>query len=252
MLFNVLLIGDSCIDVYMTGSVDRLSPEAPVPVLKNIDETRLPGMAANVKLNLERFGLFVDFITNTSLITKTRYIDKKSGQQLLRVDNEPVTVPWHQTYYSTNYDALVISDYNKGFLSYEHIEHCILKFKCPIFIDTKKTDLRRFNADHVMIKINEHEYNQCSSIPDYLIVTKGSEGAMLKKLDQERVIPTKPVAVTDVCGCGDTFLSALTYSFLLTGKLEESIVFANQAAGITAQRRGNYAPTLEEIQNAKH
>lgn len=250
MSFNVLLIGDSCIDVYRTGSVDRLSPEAPVPVLKNVDETHLPGMAANVKINLEKFDVTVDFITNTSLITKTRYIDKRSGQQLLRVDNEPETISWNQTYNSINYDALVISDYNKGFLTYEHIKHCIKNFKCPIFIDTKKTDLRQFDAANVMIKINEVEYNQCTSIPDHLIVTKGSEGAMLKRLNEEVLIPTKPVAVTDVCGCGDTFLAALTYSFILTKKLKESIIFANRAAGITAQQRGNYAPSLEEVINA--
>ena len=49
--FNVLLIGDSCTDRYNIGSVDRISPEAPVPVLKIVDTYDVPGMAANVNLN---------------------------------------------------------------------------------------------------------------------------------------------------------------------------------------------------------
>ena len=50
--FNVLLIGDSCIDKYNIGTVDRLSPEAPVPVFKMVDSYEVQGMAANVYLNL--------------------------------------------------------------------------------------------------------------------------------------------------------------------------------------------------------
>lgn len=50
--YNVLLIGDSCIDEYKIGTVDRLSPEAPVPVIKVVNEYELPGMSSNVKQNL--------------------------------------------------------------------------------------------------------------------------------------------------------------------------------------------------------
>ena len=54
----------------------------------------------------------------------------------------------------------------------------------------------------------------------------------------------------DVCGCGDTFLAALVAQYLLTKDIEKSILFANIAAGITVQHRGNYAPTHDEIKNA--
>lgn len=248
---KILLIGDSCDDLYNIGTVDRLSPEAPVPVLKNTESYTVPGMAANVRLNLIKFGLDVDFITNQERIIKSRYIDKRSGQHLLRVDEDPKIQPWErQTPLPIgHYDAIVISDYNKGFLTYEDIEYLISLTNRPIFIDTKKTDLSRFSADQVYIKINETEYKNRSSIAKNLIVTLGDRGAMIKHFDDEMIYPTNMVEVMDVCGCGDTFLAALTTQYLYTNNLEKAIIFANQAAGITAQHRGNYAPDYNEIKH---
>jgi sugar/nucleoside kinase (ribokinase family) len=54
----------------------------------------------------------------------------------------------------------------------------------------------------------------------------------------------------DVCGCGDTFMAALAAQYLFTKDIESAIIFANVAAGITVQHRGNYAPTYKEIWNA--
>ena len=84
---KVLLIGDSCTDEYVYGSCERLNPEAPVPILKfNRKETK-KGMAWNVRENIESFGIEVYMITNQETITKTRYIDEKYNQQILRVDD---------------------------------------------------------------------------------------------------------------------------------------------------------------------
>lgn len=244
--FNVLLIGDSCIDEYKIGTVDRLSPEAPVPVIKIVDTMTLPGMAANVHLNLKKLGIDVDFTTNNDIITKTRYIDKRSGQHLLRVDSEDNIVPWSRRvpFPLHEYDAIIISDYDKGFLSYDSVRYLVEMSKCPVFIDTKKKDLAFFGEhDRVYIKINELESKIATSKPTNLIVTKGGEGASYNGT----IFPTKTVEVMDVCGCGDTFLAALAYQFLLTNDIKNAIIFANKAASITVQHRGNYAPTLEEI-----
>jgi D-beta-D-heptose 7-phosphate kinase/D-beta-D-heptose 1-phosphate adenosyltransferase len=252
-LFNVLLIGDSCIDEYKIGTVDRLSPEAPVPVIKIVDSYTIPGMASNVYSNLSALGVEPDFITNDAIIKKTRYIDKRSGQHLLRVDDESDIVPWSGRIHLSpigSYDAVVISDYNKGFLTYEHIENIIRTVNCPVFIDTKKQDLSRFSAPNAYIKINELEYKNRFSIPQNLIVTLGERGAMLKRSQTETIFGTKLVEVMDVCGCGDTFLSALAAQYLFTKDIEKAIIFANVAAGITVQHRGNYAPSHDEIRNA--
>jgi len=244
MSFKILLLGDQCMDEYYIGSCDRLSPEAPVPVMKIREYYTVPGMAANVLENLLNLDCDVTFISNQTVITKTRYIDDRSGQHLLRVDDEgtidawkgSVSKPWEY------YDAVVISDYNKGFLSYQQIEHVIHNFPGPVFIDTKKTDLARFSG--AFVKINNLEFNQATSHCDDLIVTLGASGARYR----DEVYPAPKVEVSDVCGAGDTFLAALTYKYLENGHtIAGAIKFATRAASVTVQRRGNYSPTLEEI-----
>ena len=247
--FNVLLIGDSCTDQYSIGSVDRLSPEAPVPVFKIIETYDVPGMAANVQLNLQNLGIEADFVTNTEKITKCRYIDKRSGQHLLRVDDDATVCPWSRKlpFPLHEYDAIVISDYDKGFLTYESIRYIVEMARGTIFIDTKKKDLAFFGQhNNVYIKINDLESKLATSSPTNLIVTQGDKGASYNG----QLFPTNPVEVMDVCGCGDTFLSALTAQFLFTKDIEKAILFANVAAGLTVQHRGNYAPTYDEIRIA--
>jgi D-beta-D-heptose 7-phosphate kinase/D-beta-D-heptose 1-phosphate adenosyltransferase len=241
---KILLIGDSCTDRYNIGTVDRLSPEAPVPVIKITDSYDLSGMAANVYDNLINLNCWIAFITNRENITKTRYIDSRSGQHLIRVDDEPEIEPWDEyigEYPWETYDAVVISDYNKGFLTYEHIEHIIQNFKGPIFIDTKKTDLRRFQGAYV--KINSLENSLATSTPDDLIVTLGKQGAKYKN----KIYPAPTIEVSDVCGAGDTFLAALVLEFLNTQDIKKAIDFANRAAAITVQHSGVYALTEQDI-----
>ncbi len=247
--YKILLIGDSCIDEYYIGTCDRLNPEAPVPILNIKENFTMAGMAANVEKNLITLGQYVDFITNDVKIKKIRYIDKRSGQHLLRVDDEPKIKPWSGkiSILKKNYDAIVISDYNKGFLSYETIEKVIKNFKQPIFIDTKKTDLKRFTGAY--IKINFLEYNKLTTEPNdpnYLIVTNGENGAM----HNLKHYPASKVEVVDVCGAGDTFLSSLVYGFLESSKMEKAIEFAIKASSLTVQHRGNYSPKYSEILNS--
>ncbi|NBP00732.1 MAG: hypothetical protein EBU90_11495 [Proteobacteria bacterium] len=257
--FKILLIGDSCEDEYFIGSCDRLSPEAPVPVLKIQEHFTAPGMVANVKKNLQVLEQRVDFLTNTATIKKIRYIDKRSGQHLLRVDDESNKItPWDNNFpimflggkkdMYHFYDAVVISDYNKGFLSYEHIEGIIRDYKCPVFIDTKKRDLKRFEG--AIIKINQYEFANVTSIPDNmkgLIVTKGEEGATFEGIH----FPAEKTEVGDVCGAGDTFLAWLVYGYLdYKGDIPRAIKLAIRAASESVKHRGNYAPKFEEIINA--
>ena len=61
--YNVLLIGDSCTDEWAYGSCDRLSPEAPIPVMKFREHQSAPGMAANVYENLKSLGIEVNILT---------------------------------------------------------------------------------------------------------------------------------------------------------------------------------------------
>ena len=139
---KVLLIGDSCTDIYHYGTIDRISPEAPIPVLLTKNLLTCPGMAANVNNNLKAFNIDTDFITNEEPITKTRFLDIKTGQHLLRVDKEKTLKEINELPKLDKYTAIVISDYNKGFLSYNHIEQIINTSKVPVFIDTRSEERR--------------------------------------------------------------------------------------------------------------
>jgi len=240
--FKILLIGDSCVDEYQYGIVDRISPEAPVPILKFQRKFNKPGMASNVEQNLKALGCDVNFVTRETSL-KIRLIDERTNHHIARIDHDvkslPITIG--QVDLTHFYDAVVISDYNKGVVTYELMENVISAFKGPVFIDTKKNDLRRLSGSFV--KINSLEYSQCTSVCDDLIVTAGSKGAYYHGEN----FPCDTVDVSDVCGAGDTFLSALTYQYLITSDIESAIKFANKASAVTVGKLGVYAPTLEEI-----
>ena len=242
---KILLIGDTCTDVYQYGIVERISPEAPVPVFKLSHQEEKPGMAGNVQQNLLKFGFEVFAVTG-AVSTKTRLIDMKSKQHIVRIDADKHTdvgVPIGVLRdYLKDIDAVVVSDYNKGMVSYELLESIVKEFpKLPVFVDTKKTDLARLEG--CFVKINNTEFNLAKSIPTDLIVTLGDLGARYK----DTVYPAEKIEVTDVTGAGDTFLAALTYQYLKTKKIEKAIEFAIKASSVTVQHIGVYAPSLEEI-----
>ncbi len=239
--FKILLIGDNCTDIYQYGTVDRLSPEAPVPVFVPTHKEEREGMAGNVYANLVALGCKVNIVCGSSS-RKTRLIDSRSKQQILRIDDDVKSIPVANVD-ATGYDAIVISDYNKGVVSYELIETLINTYKIPIFIDTKKTELDRMQG--AWVKINELEYSKIKSECSGLIVTKGSKGADAIHHEYKSMAPR--VEVVDVTGAGDTFLAALAYNYLHTNDIKRAMDFANQAAAISVQHMGCYAPTMEEI-----
>jgi sugar/nucleoside kinase (ribokinase family) len=108
-------------------------------------------------------------------------------------------------------------------------------------VDTKKTDLARLAG--CIVKINNKEYNDAKTLCEDLIVTQGRQGARYK----DQTYPAVEIAVTDVCGAGDTFLAALCYEYLKTQHMDQAIEFAIRASAVTVQHIGVYAPTLEEI-----
>jgi D-beta-D-heptose 7-phosphate kinase/D-beta-D-heptose 1-phosphate adenosyltransferase len=241
MTNKVLLIGDSCTDIYHYGTIDRISPEAPIPVLLTKNLLTCPGMAANVYNNLKAFGVETDFITNEEPITKTRFLDIKTGQHLLRVDKEKTLDEINEFPKLDEYVAIVISDYNKGFLPYSYIVNIIEKATVPVFLDTKKQDLKKFNK--AIVKINDREFKNRTSDCDNIIVTLGANGVLYKN----NIIPAPKVEVFDVCGAGDTFLAALVCKYINSKNMIESINFANKAAAITVQHSGVYSLTKKDL-----
>ena len=240
---KVLLIGDSCEDRYFYGDVKRLNPEAPVPILEYKRGVTSKGMVWNVRENLLSFGVEVYISTHQEKIIKTRYIDEKSNQQILRSDEEPDITPLPYEFpdeWKSAYDALVISDYDKGFITQPKLFELSNWFQGPVFIDTKKICI----PGNAFIKVNESEFKKITHfIPDNMIITKGGEGTEY----QGKLYPAEKVNVFDVVGAGDTFLAALTYGYLKYGRIDKAIPLANKAAAVAVSHRGTYVLTKEDV-----
>jgi len=237
---KILVIGDSCVDVFIYGIIERLAPEAPVPVVKPVSQRENPGMALNVVANLKALGAEVDIITNDTDIRKVRYVDERYNQLVLRVDENDKCERYDGVYETVDYDAIIISDYNKGFLTEEDIEAFAERAQCPIFLDTKK-QLGPWCENINFIKINHLEHlKNFERIPTYpkleekIIVTKGREGCEHKG----KTYPTQEVPVKDVSGAGDTFMSGLVYEYVKSGDIEKSINFAQECTTIVVQKTG--------------
>ena len=243
---KIVVIGELCHDVFVYGECKRLSPEAPVPVFNPIHSVENLGMAGNVVANINTIdsNIGISFYHSLEKITKTRYVDKKTNHLFLRVDDEPRVnrILISETLISEikEADAVVVSDYNKGFLSEDDL-YTISKLARFAIVDTKK----RMNPIHLshfnFIKINEHEANQgvADELKEKTIVTLGPKGAMY--IDVLYPSP-HPKETIDVSGAGDTFLAAFVTKYLETEDVNVSITFANKMSAIVVSKRGVATP----------
>tara|TARA_Y100000310_G_scaffold317291_1_gene370001 strand:- start:278 stop:1042 length:765 start_codon:yes stop_codon:yes gene_type:complete len=247
-----LAIGDSCKDVFVYGKCDRICPEAPVPVFAPVKEKTNGGMAANVQANVRALNIDCDLITQSNEILKTRYVDIKTNQMLLRIDENDVAedefsykeVDWGK------YDAVLVSNYGKGFLRSCGIRD-ICQYHDNVYLDSNKVP---FDCDLPVnlkfLKINEHEleinpflkHHLVPSIPesnytrpDQIIVTYGHKGC---KYMGKMYPPPERVIAQDLSGAGDTFLAALSVSMTRVGDAETAINFANECAAKVVTKRG--------------
>ena len=237
---KILVIGETCRDVFVYCDSNRLCPEAPVPVLNIADQRENPGMAGNVRRNIESLsGKVIDIATNNNWyeIAKTRYVHKESNHMFFRVDTTQLIPRINLKELDFNYDLIVISDYNKGFLMEEDIQY-ICSNHSNVFIDTKKI-LGDWVNDARFIKINDYEYRNSESyltddIKQKIIHTMGGKGCEFKG----KKYSTKKVEVKDVSGAGDTFMSALVVKFVETDDIIKSIVYANECASKVVAQKG--------------
>ena len=249
--FRILVVGDACLDVYIYGDCERLSPEAPVPVFKKNRVEYFQGMCLNVAANIRSFGHQVKIDNNKEKIKKTRLVDEKFGHHLLRFDDEPDLTRIDLSKYTVKsmkeFDAMVISDYDKGYIRQGDILDLIEPARSlgiPVFVDSKKNNLKNF--EECIIKINEKESLEVSSLPpkSKLIVTLGKEGAKFNG----KIYPSKKVEVHDVCGAGDVFLAGLVHKYLMSGgNIENAIEFANNCASVSVGHFGTYVLSKGDI-----
>ena len=214
---NIVVLGDLMLDRFIHGNVERISPEAPVPVLNLEAENHVPGGAANVARNLAHLGVSVTLIGTVGndqyanmlegalgheahityrpivlekrmTTTKTRFM--ASGQQMLRVDEEnksPASQTVQKRLLKTverslkSADALILSDYDKGILDHATAQAAISlahKAGVPVFADPKKTDASVFRGINMMTP-NLSEFKAMVSITSSSIQDIGSAAKSL-------------------------------------------------------------------------
>ena len=241
---KILVIGESCRDVFHYGDCSRLCPDAPVPVFKLVSTFETWGMAKNVENNLLSLGATVDVITNENykMITKIRYMDNRTNHMFLRVDKNDnkygkLSIEDLHKVDFNQYDAVVVSDYNKGFLSENILKEISQKHQTTL-IDTKR-ELSEWSNKYCFIKLNNKEYeNNIKNInpvlSDKIIVTKGQHGSIY----HNKIYSVPKVEVKDTSGAGDTFVAGLCYKFVESKDIEKSINYANECATRVVQKRG--------------
>tara|TARA_Y100000287_G_scaffold163063_1_gene143440 strand:- start:1311 stop:2789 length:1479 start_codon:yes stop_codon:yes gene_type:complete len=218
---KILIIGDAMLDKYFLGSTERISPEAPVPVLKVESEILKPGGAANVASNISSLGQDTTLIANIGIDTNGKILKKLIGaqkinliskndkkiktttksrfisqnQQLIRVDDETndkinFLMPSNIESQVKKCDALIFSDYKKG--AQNNITKLIKlanKFKKPVFIDPKGDNFDCYK-NSFCITPNKKEFEnivgKCSSNQD--IVNKSKK--LITKLNLKSILIT--------------------------------------------------------------
>ena len=221
---GVLIIGDVMLDRYWYGPTGRISPEAPVPVVKVEQNEERPGGAANVAMNIASLGGYAHIIGLTGqdepaqvlenkltslkvscdfvalpdypTITKLRVLSR--GQQLIRLDFEDKFENTDANLILSRMEtalpkvkAVILSDYAKGAL--EHVQQFIQKARAanvPVFIDPKGTDFERYRGA-TMLTPNMSEFEQIVGKvkSEDELVAKGL--GLIEKYDLEALLVTR-------------------------------------------------------------
>ncbi len=200
---EILVVGDLMLDRYTFGNIERISPEAPVPVLHAKRIESHPGGAGNVMLNLRAIGskvtafgrvgndlagkdliedLIAEGIDTTAILTEKQYVTPvknrmiAAGQQMMRIDQEEISdlSPAQEAELIERADSLIkrcdlvaISDYGKGLLTRSFLKALIdlaHKYQKPILIDPKGSDFSKYRGA-TLIKPNLGEAYRAANVP---------------------------------------------------------------------------------------
>jgi D-beta-D-heptose 7-phosphate kinase/D-beta-D-heptose 1-phosphate adenosyltransferase len=249
MAVKVLVIGEICVDQFVYCEAKRLSPEAPVPVLNPVKTVKNQGMAGNTLANVK--ALAPDYYTmslgQNEPITKTRYVEEKSNHMFLRLDEGETTItPFKWTMdidvLIGQSDIVIVSDYNKGFLSDGDLKEIARKSKLSI-LDSKRKLTNELISGFTFVKLNESErLNNPNLTSDNIITTLGKKGAEYKNILFESPNPQDTI---DVSGAGDTFTAAFVVKYHQLKDERAAIKFANRKASEVVAKRGVVIPEAE-------
>jgi len=250
---KVLVIGDIIIDKYIYGTSTRLSPEAPVPVITYQREVETVGGAGLVYENLRSLGVDVDLYDHGAEHSiKTRVIC--DGHYVTRIDldkhaNGTDVLDKIVNDQFSQYDYVVLSDYNKGVLdeSRQIIKH-INRFGCRVIVDPKDYAIHYDGA--WLVKPNYKEFGEFG-FTDWkgnIIITNAGSNVIANIDRQVYDIPVDSVEVADVTGAGDCFLAAFVYALTRGYDHKMCLDLAVKGSTVSVKKLGTYILKVEDIE----
>lgn len=264
----ILVCGDAMLDRYITGVVERISPEAPVPVVKVEKEEVKNGGAANVLANIQALGAEAKgvFSRSDARVEKVRIISQ--GQHIVRYDydwpQEPILPSDLPMSLFKTANFVLFSDYGKGALD---LIPQLIKASTPatILVDPKGRNWEKYRGAHY-IKPNIHELKdlvggwqteeglavRAFELVHYfnlkgLLLTRGAGGMTLFTPGETFHVDSVAREVYDVCGAGDTAIATFTVALSMGLHPNLATHYANKAAGIAVKHLGAYVVRREEV-----
>ena len=250
---KVLVLGDVIIDKYIYGTSERLSPEAPVPVVKYRREVESLGGAGLVYENLKSLGVDVTLLqTEQPSSIKTRVIC--DGHYVTRIDDDihadskAVLRNVLRSNFS-QWDYVILSDYNKGVLdeSLAIIEH-INKFNCKIIVDPKEYATQYKGA--WLVKPNYSEFTKFgfNDWKGNIITTNAGNNVVASIEDEVYNVPVEDVEVSDVTGAGDCFLAAFVYGLTKNYNHKHCLELAIKGSREAVKHVGTHTLTVSDLE----
>lgn len=250
---KVLVIGDVIIDKYIYGTSERLSPEAPVPVVNHQTTFKRNGGAGNVYENLKNLGVDVELLdlSHPKCIKTRVFCDK---HYVTRIDQDYITdglevLEKIQEMEFSAYEYVVLSDYAKGVLEYsvDIIKH-INSFECKVIVDPKQHVSYYDGAWLVKPNGPEFEGLGFNRWTNNIIITNAANPVIAEIDNQYYTVPVDPVEVSDVTGAGDCFLAAFVYALTKGYDYERAIKLAVQGSTESVKHVGTYILKEKDLQ----
>ena len=242
---KVLVIGDIIIDKYIYGTAERLSPEAPVPVVRHQTTFDRQGGAGNLYENLKSLGVNTDLLdlSHPKCIKTRVFCD---GHYITRIDQDYETDSLNvletiERMDFSQYNYVVLSDYAKGVLfeSKNIIAH-INKFGCKVIVDPKQPASYYEGAWLVKPNMKENTEYGFSAWSGNWVVTD-AKGPVRARIDKTNyTVHPEQVDVNDVTGAGDCFLAAFVYALTLGKDYQTCLEIAVKGATESVKHVGTY------------
>lgn len=241
---HVAVMGDPMIDYYHFGHVERLSPEAPVPVFIQDRMELRDGGAGNVVANLAALGCITHTLFPPAPHTmKHRYL--VGTHQLFRHDRDKdhsaleLPLRWEGV---PQYQAIVISDYGKGWCTEARCQEVIrtaATLNIPVVVDPKGLNWAKY-AGATIVCPNQRELIQgYDEHAGHILHKQGDKGMTLIFPDRtEQHYPARARAVFDVTGAGDTVVAVLAAALAVRAEVGIAVELANIAAGVVVGHVG--------------